>query len=132
MWYHERRGYGFVRCDALKEKFHVSRSQIPSTSNAERDPLLRKGQTLEFSVARGFPLREAVDVVILGDATKVNESEAERTTSGSEVDRTSEASLLQESRYTLCELFDGENEEKVENGSPLPRRGHRQRLENDP
>lgn len=131
MQYHKQKGYGFVKCDALNEKFYIRRSQIPSNSNAKGPPI-RRGQTLEFSVARGFPLREAVDVIILEDARNVNANEAERTTTDSEVDKTSKTSLFEEPRFTLCELFDGENEEKVENGSPLPRRGHRQRLESDP
>lgn len=131
MWYNRTHGYGFVRCDELNEKLHVKRRQIRSTNTSERRSLLAKGQTVEFGVTDGFPLREAVSVVVRQETTRRRRRESVQTTSDNEVEKET-TSTPEEELSPLGQLFDEACPKKVGNGSPLSQRGYRQRFENDP
>lgn len=131
IWYHERGGYGFVMCKELGERLHISKKEIPSTSRRKCRPLINPGQVIEFSVAQGHPLREAVRIVMGEDQAKITRTA--ETPSDSEEDTNSENSQTSEHHLAFYHLFDdGKREKHVENDNPLSRRGPRQRLGSDP
>lgn len=131
MWYNHKRGYGFVRCNDLKEMLHVNWRQIQSANASEGGPLLTKDQKVEFEVADGRPLREAVAVVIKQETTHTEKCEnAQRTPTIKLIKKTTE--IPDEELSLLGQLFDESSSKEMGNASPLPQRGYRQRFENDP
>lgn len=118
MWYNPRRGYGFVRCKELAEKLHVNWKQIQPTNASKGRRILKEGQKVEFEVADGHPLREAVVVVIKQETTNSEEREiAQRTSTIEAMKPTTE--IPDEELSPLGQLFDEAYSKEMGNDSPL-------------